>query len=69
MRYLGLGVGHLNPSDFPREHDILREDLLSEEGEAWRFTILEESDDEFSESENGDEEHDLMEEDGLDYEY
>lgn len=64
MWYLGLGVGHLNLSNFPKEHDILWEDLLSEEGEARRFRILEEeSDDEFSESENGNEEHNLMEED------
>ena len=30
MRYLGLGVGHLNSADFPGDNGLIRPDVLVE---------------------------------------
>lgn len=39
MRYLGLGVGHMQPADFPREHDCLKKVPF---GDEYQYTEWEE---------------------------
>ncbi len=40
MRYLGLGIGHINPANFPREDHQLRRDVLIENHkEPWSLPV------------------------------
>ncbi|PBK60412.1 hypothetical protein ARMSODRAFT_898121 [Armillaria solidipes] len=75
MRYLGLGVGHLNPPYFPRETGQLRADVLRENNEETWVTADTEDESESDEESDSDRSSDLdavdeLSDDELDeYEY
>ena len=65
MRYLGLGIGHLNAPDFPGDEGRMRVDVLIENDEdPWETADNQETrpgdeEDSSSESESGSAESDL----------
>ena len=57
MRYLGLGIGHLNSADFPGDSGLLRADVLIENDVTmWQSGDAEEPDAEESDAEESDDE-------------